>query len=169
MDYGTEQKYFKDSDAFESGQGWIPAEKEFSFKAPEGDATFYVFANVNSADQIENSWKTDMVSAGTVSEYYTDSKFFMSNQDGKGVQHTISAVSKNEVKVNIERAAAKVTVESKADFTDNTHGGNLRDMSFTLGNMVDKFHLLQQSNYAIPTGLTYFLPMTLQLPMIGKT
>jgi hypothetical protein len=155
VDYGTEQKYFKDSDAFESGQGWIPAEKEFSFKAPEGDATFYVFANVNSADQIENSWKTDMVSAGTVSEYYTDSKFFMSNQDGKGVQHTISAVSKNEVKVNIERAAAKVTVESKADFTDNTHGGNLRDMSFTLGNMVDKFHLLQQSNYAIPTGLTY--------------
>ena len=79
----------------------------------------------------------------------------MSNQDGKGITHTINATTDNAVSVNVERAAAKVTVESKASFTDNTYGGTMTDMSFTLGNMVDKFYLLQQSNYAIPTQLSY--------------
>lgn len=156
VDYGTEKKYFKSTDTYEDGYGWNETEKKFSFQAPEGDATFYVYANVNSADPVGTSWATDLVSAGTtVSDYYKDSQFFMSNQDGEGVPQTINADGENEVKVNIERAAAKVTVESKADFTDDTHGGTLRAMSFALGNMVNKFYLLQQTDYTIPTNLTY--------------
>lgn len=156
VDYGTEQKYFKSTDTYGGEYGWKENENKFTFQAPEGDATFYVYANVHSADLVDTNWSTDQVSAApNVSDYYKDNNFFMSNQNGEGVPHTISSTTDNEVKVNIERAAAKVTVESKADFTDNTHGGNLRDMSFALGNMVNKFHLLQQPNYAIPTGLTY--------------
>lgn len=150
VDYGTEQKYFTNSTAT-----WNETNKELSFKAPEGEATFYVYANTNEADPVGSSWKVDLVSAGTVSDYYKDNNFFMSNQNGIGVKHTINASTDNAVSVNIERAAAKVTVESKASFTDDTYGGTMADMSFTLGNMVDKFYLLQQPEYAIPTDVSY--------------
>lgn len=81
----------------------------------------------------------------------------MSNQNGKGVPFTINPDATNEVTVNIERAAAKVTVESMADFTDDPHGGTIinNSMFFALGNTVDKFYLLQQDDYSIPTDVTY--------------
>ena len=152
VDYGTEQKYFTNTT---DGATWDATNKKLSFKAPEGEATFYVYANTNNADPVSSSWKVDLVSAGTVSDYYKASNFFMSNQDGKGITHTINATTDNAVSVNVERAAAKVTVESKASFTDNTYGGTMTDMSFTLGNMVDKFYLLQQSEYTIPSNVSY--------------
>lgn len=150
VDYGTEQKYFTNSTAT-----WDETNKKLSFKAPEGEATFYVYANTNTADAVNTNWSANLVSAGTVSDYHKDNNFFMSNQNGIGVKHTINATTDNAVSVNIERAAAKVTVESKASFTDDTYGGTMADMSFTLGNMVDKFYLLQQLEYAIPTDVSY--------------
>lgn len=150
VDYGTEQKYFTNTT---DGATW--ENNKLTFKAPEGEATFYVYANTNEADPVGSSWKADLVSARTVPDYYKDNNFFMSNQNGIGVKHTINATTDNAVSVNIERAAAKVTVESKASFTDDTYGGTMADMSFTLGNMVDKFYLLQQPEYAIPTDVSY--------------
>ncbi len=151
VDYGTEKKYFTNTSAT-----WNATNKELTFKAPEGEATFYVYANANTADPVGTAWSADLVSAGTdVTAYHTDNSFFMSNQNGTGVTHTINAATDNAVSVNIERAAAKVTVESKASFTDDTYGGTLSTMSFALGNMVNKFYLLQQTNYTIPTSITY--------------
>lgn len=152
VDYETEQKYFTNTT---DGATWDATNKKLSFKAPEGEATFYVYANTNTADAVNTNWSVNLVSAGTVSDYYKNNNFFMSNQNGIGVKHTINATTDNAVSVNIERAAAKVTVESKASFTDDTYGGTMADMSFTLGNMVDKFYLLQQSEYVIPTDVNY--------------
>lgn len=155
VDYGTTQKVFKSTD---DGVTWTTASKTFEFKTPAGDATFYVYANVNEADNLSSSWAKKLVSKGAnVSAYYTDNSFFMSNQNGEGVSHTINEDTENNVTVNIERAAAKVTVESKADFTADPHGGTIIDnsMFFALGNTVDKFYLLQQEDYSIPTNVAY--------------
>ena len=158
VDYGTTQKVFKSSDKYEGDYGWTDASKTFKFQTPAGDATFYVYANVNKADNLSSNWTKELVSKGTdVSAYYANNSFFMSNQNGKGVPFTINPDATNEVTVNIERAAAKVTVESMADFTDDPHGGTIIDnsMFFALGNTVDKFYLLQQEDYSIPTNVTY--------------
>lgn len=158
VDYGTTQKVFKSSDNYESDYGWADASKTFKFQTPAGDATFYVYANVNTADDLSLNWTKKLVSEGTdVSAYYANNSFFMSNQNGKGVPFTINPDATNEVTVNIERAAAKVTVESKADFRDDPHGGTIIDnsMFFALGNTVDKFYLLQQDDYSIPTNVAY--------------
>lgn len=161
VDYGnTTQKVFKSSDDYDTGYGWISDSKTFKFKTPAGDATFYVYANVNGADKdnLSTNWAKDLVSKGTdVSAYYANNSFFMSNQNGKGVPFTINPDATNEVTVNIERAAAKVTVESMADFTDDPHGGTIinNSMFFALGNTVDKFYLLQQDDYSIPTNVAY--------------
>lgn len=154
VDYGTTQKVFKNTD---EGVTWTDATKTLEFKTPAGDATFYVYANVNDADNLSSNWDTDLVSNATVSAYYTNNSFFMSNQNGKGVPFTINPDATNEVTVNIERAAAKVTVESMADFTDDPHGGTIinNSMFFALGNTVDKFYLLQQDDYSIPTDVAY--------------
>lgn len=154
VNYGTTQKVFKKGD---NGVTWTDATKTLEFKTPAGDATFYVYANVNDADNLSSNWDTDLVSNATVSAYYTNNSFFMSNQNGKGVPFTINPDATNEVTVNIERAAAKVTVESKADFTDDPHGGTIinNSMFFALGNTVDKFYLLQQDDNSIPTNVTY--------------
>lgn len=155
VDYGTTQKVFKNGD---DGVTWTDATKTLEFKTPAGDATFYVYANVNDADDLSTKWAKDLVSKGTdVSAYYTDNSFFMSNQNGEGVEHTINEDTENNVTVNIERAAAKVTVESMADFTDDPHGGTIinNSMFFALGNTVDKFYLLQQDDYSIPTNVVY--------------
>lgn len=158
--YADETKVFKNSD---SGVTWTEANKTFEFETPAGDATFYVYANVNVADNLSSNWSSELVSKATdVSAYYTDNAFFMSNQNGEGVEHTINADTENNINVNIERAAAKVTVESKADFSgaENPFGGKLWDMHFALGNMVSNFYLLQQNPISIPTlGLTY-LPVS---------
>lgn len=159
VDYGSNtQKVFRSSD--DDGVTWTntATEKSLQFKTPAGDATFYVYANVNAADDLSSNWDTDLVSlADDVSQYYTDNSFFMSNQNGKGVPFTINPDATNEVTVNIERAAAKVTVESKADFTDDPHGGTIinSSMYFALGNTVDKFYLLQQDDRSIPTDVVY--------------
>ena len=153
--YADETKVFKNSD---SGVTWTEANKTFEFETPAGDATFYVYANVNVADNLSSNWSSELVSKATdVSAYYTDNAFFMSNQNGEGVEHTINADTENNITVNIERAAAKVTVESKADFTDDPHGGTIinNSMFFALGNTVNKFYLLQQDDYSIPTDVTY--------------
>lgn len=161
VNYGnTTQKVFKSTDYNDSNSeyGWNETSNTFKFQTPAGDATFYVYANVNAADDLSSNWDTDLVSrADDVSEYYTDNSFFMSNQNGKGVPFTINPDATNEVTVNIERAAAKVTVESKADFTDDPHGGTIIDnsMYFALGNTVDKFYLLQQDDRSIPTDVVY--------------
>lgn len=154
VNYGTTQKVFKNGD---NGVTWTDATKTLEFKTPAGDATFYVYANVNDADNLSSNWDTDLVSNATVSAYYTNNSFFMSNQNGKGVPFTINPDATNEVTVNIERAAAKVTVESMADFTDDPHGGTIinNSMFFALGNTVDKFYLLQQDDYSIPTNVAY--------------
>lgn len=154
--YADETKIFKDDD---NGVTWTKDSKTFKFETPAGDATFYVYANVNAADNLSPNWSSDLVSKATdVSAYYTDNAFFMSNQNGEGVEHTINADTENNITVNIERAAAKVTVESKDDFSgpENPFGGKLWDMHFALGNMVSNFYLLQQNPISIPTtGLTY--------------
>lgn len=154
VDYGnTTQKVFKKGD---NGVTWTDATKTLEFKTPAGDATFYVYANVNTADNLSSSnWRTDLVSKATdVSAYYTNNSFFMSNQNGVGVPHTINEDTENNVTVNIERAAAKVTVQSAADLP-GTHGGTLTAMSFALGNKTDKFYLLQQNNSTIPDVVQY--------------
>lgn len=162
--YADETKIFKDDD---NGVTWTEDSKTFKFETPAGDATFYVYANVNGianeketdAYNLSTNWATNLVSEATdVSAYYTDNAFFMSNQNGEGVEHTINADTENNITVNIERAAAKVTVESKDDFSgpENPFGGKLWDMQFALGNMVSNFYLLQQDPISIPTtGLTY--------------
>lgn len=161
VNYGnTTQKVFKSTDYNDSNSeyGWNETSKTFKFQTPAGDATFYVYANVNEVDNLSSNWTKKLVSKGTdVSAYYTDGSFFMSNQNGKGVPFTINPDATNEVTVNIERAAAKVTVESKADFTDDPHGGTIIDnsMYFALGNTVDKFYLLQQDDWSIPTDVAY--------------
>ena len=160
VNYGNStQKVFKSTDYNDSnsGYGWNGTSNTFKFQTPAGDATFYVYANVNNADDLSSNWKTDLVSnASDVSAYYADNSFFMSNQNGEGIPFTINPDATNEVTVNIERAAAKVTVESKADFTDDPHGGTIinNSMFFALGNTVDKFYLLQQANRSIPS-VTY--------------
>lgn len=157
VDYGTTQKVFKNTD---EGVTWTNTadSKTFKFQTPAGDATFYVYANVNEADNLSSNWAKDLVSKGTdVSAYYKNESFFMSNQNGEGVEHTINEDTENNVTVNIERAAAKVTVESPADFT-NTYGGKLSDMKFALGNKINKFYLLQQSTIASPTSEVQYLP-----------
>lgn len=156
VDYGTTQKVFKNTD---EGVAWTntPDSKTFKFQTPAGDATFYVYANVNDADDLSEGWKNKkdkMVSAGEESSYYANSNFFMSNQNGVGIKHTINEDTENNVTVNIERAAAKVTVESKSEFTaveGNKFGGTLQNMEFALGNKISKFYLLQQYPLAIPT------------------
>lgn len=154
--YADETKVFKNTD---TGVTWTDASKTFEFETPAGDATFYVYANVNDADDLSPiNWATNLVSNATdVSAYYTNNSFFMSNQNGEGVPFTINPDATNEVTVNIERAAAKVTVESKADFTDDPHGGTIinNSMFFALGNTVNKFYLLQQDDYSIPFDVTY--------------
>lgn len=161
VDYGTTQKVFKNTDSYDTGYGWTGDSKTFKFQTPAGDATFYVYANVNDADNLNSNWAKDLVSEGTdVSAYYTNNSFFMSNQNGEGVEHTINEDTENKVTVNIERAAAKVTVESPADFT-NTYGGKLSDMKFALGNKINKFYLLQQSTIASPSAVQY-LPANAQ-------
>lgn len=158
VDYGTTQKVFKSSDKYEGDYGWTDASKTFKFQTPAGNATFYVYANVNEADNLSSSWAKDLVSKATdVSAYYTNNSFFMSNQNGVGVPHTINEDTENNVTVNIERAAAKVTVESPAAFT-STYGGKLSDMKFALGNKINKFYLLQQSTIASPTSGVKYLP-----------
>lgn len=155
VNYGTTQKVFKNGD---DGVTWTEGTKTLEFKTPAGDATFYVYANVNEADILSPNWAKDLVSKGAnVSAYYTDNSFFMSNQNGEGVSHTINEDTENNVTVNIERAAAKVTVESQADFTADPHGGTIinNSMFFALGNTVDKFYLLQQEDYSIPTNVAY--------------
>lgn len=156
VDYGnTTRKVFKKGD---KGVTWTDATKTLEFKTPAGDATFYVYANVNTADNLSLNWRTDLVSEATdVSAYYTNNSFFMSNQNGVGVPHTINEDTENNVTVNIERAAAKVTVESPAAFT-STYGGKLSDMKFALGNKINKFYLLQQSTIASPTSGVKYLP-----------
>lgn len=158
VDYGTTQKVFKSDDSYATGYGWTNDSKTFKFQTPAGDATFYVYANVNEADDLSSNWAKDLVSKGTdVSAYYKNESFFMSNQNGEGVEHTINEDTENNVTVNIERAAAKVTVESPADFT-NTYGGKLSEMKFALGNKINKFYLLQQSTIASPTSAVQYLP-----------
>lgn len=129
--------------------------KSVTFTAPEGEAEFYVYAN-KGGEVYSPGWATTMTSTGDVSGYYGVSQgFFMSNKDGKAVEHTINEGTENNVNVNIERAAAKVTVESASTFTDTDFGGTMTAMSFALGNMVDKFYLLQQSPISVPSGVAY--------------
>lgn len=161
VDYGnTTQKVFNSTDYEDSNSeyGWNETSNTFKFQTPAGDATFYVYANVNDADDLSSNWAKDLVSKATdVSEYYADDSFFMSNQNGEGVSHTINEDTENNVTVNIERAAAKVTVESPDNFT-STYGGKLSDMKFALGNKINKFYLLQQSTIASPTSGVQYLP-----------
>lgn len=163
--YANETKFFKYDKEDEAT--WPEDSKTFEFETPAGDATFYVYANVNGtaneketdAYNLSTNWSSDLVSKATdVSVYYTDESFFMSNQNGEGVEHTINADTENNINVNIERAAAKVTVESPADFT-STYGGKLSAMKFALGNKINKFYLLQQSTIASPsTNDVQYLP-----------
>ena len=141
-----------------SGDATLDAtEKTIEFKAPEGAATFYVYANLPSGETLSNdNWDTDLVSTATAGGFYTDNNFFMSNQNGEGVETTIEKDNDNNVAVSIERGAAKVSVESVAEPSgDDAVKGTLKSMSFGLGNMANKFYLLAQSTWADITGQSY--------------
>lgn len=124
--------------------------KTISFTAPEGVATFYVYANPQSADALTSAWSSTKASAATASNYYGENAFFMSNKDGKGVTATIQKSNDNNVNVDIERAAVKVSVECPAEPDGNEEiTGTLSNMKFKLGNMTNKFYLLaNNSSYA---------------------
>lgn len=125
-----------------------------SFKAPTGDADFYVYVNPQSGD-VADPWSTDLVSKATdPSAYFTDNSFFMSNVDGEPVHYTIQEGSNDIGTVNVERGAAKVTVESTAEL-EGAAGGKLTELKFALENTATKFHLLAQETIAEVTGNTY--------------
>lgn len=125
------------------------------FTAPEGAATFYVYANLPTDDKITTWTGSETSKATSATTYYTDNSFFMSNEDGNGVKTTINADGDNTVTVKIERGAAKVTVESKATVDEGNAGGTLHTMSYGLGNMASKFYLLAQDSYSDIAGVTY--------------
>ena len=155
IDYeGGDTKVITASTSAAEGQPSI-SENTITFKAPEGAATFYVYANAQDADNLATTWTTDLVSkASSASAYYTNSKFFMSNQDGKGVEHTINEDGENNITVNIERGAAKISVESEAQIEGDA-GGTLHKLSFGLENMISNFYLLAQSTITeIPSTTT---------------
>lgn len=59
VDYGnTTQKVFKSADYEDpnSEYGWNETSNTFKFQTPAGDATFYVYANVNTADDLSLNW-----------------------------------------------------------------------------------------------------------------
>lgn len=144
---------------------------------PEGEPTFYVYANTDEVSQA--NWSLTLtskvlgsteVSADT---YWSSTNgFFMSNVNGKGEKVLIDANNTSEdgnlVEVDIERAAVKVSIEVKedADATDEnadaedesvtvggTSGGSLHSLAFALRSTANSFYLLDQQN--VPTGITY--------------
>lgn len=137
-----------------NGGATLGENNTITFKAPEGAATFYVYANLPSDDAMSSFNATQVSAATNAAAYYTDGSFFMSNEDGKGVSITITKEGDNTVTVPIERGAAKVTVESKAT-VDGTAGGTLHSLSYGLGGMTDKFYLLAQAATSEVTGAVY--------------
>lgn len=130
-----------------------------TFKAPEGQATFYVYANLPSADDISaTTWEPTTSSKADASTYWGDNNFFMSNKDGQGVDATIEENNNNVVNVSIERAAVKVSVESVAEPAgDDEIKGTINTMSFKLGNMASDFYLLANTSLYTSgiTGIDY--------------
>ncbi|WP_455625489.1 Mfa1 family fimbria major subunit [Parabacteroides sp.] len=134
-------------------------DKMITFKAPEGLANFYVYANAHEGDipdVLGDLWEQLLSSTGGVSSYYdANNGFFMSNQNGDPIPYTINARTENNLTVPIERAAAKVTVEYSEDLSTNEYGGELSGVKFALGNIANRFYLLEQSKgdtYSMPTG-----------------
>lgn len=139
------------------------------FTAPEGAATFYVYANLPTDDKITTWTGSETSKATSATTYYTDNSFFMSNEDGNGVKTTINADGDNTVTVKIERGAAKVTVESKATVDEGNAGGTLHTMSYGLGNMASKFYLLAQDSYSDIAGVTYTSTTTYKDVDLGQS
>ncbi|WP_455637148.1 Mfa1 family fimbria major subunit [Parabacteroides sp.] len=140
-----------------SNMTWKEEDKTITFKAPEGLANFYVYANVHDGDipdVLDDLWEQLLSSTEGVSGYYdADNGFFMSNQNGDPISYTINASTENKLTVPIERAAAKVTVDY-SDVSTSEYGGDLSNVKFALGNIANRFYLLEQSNntYIMPTG-----------------
>lgn len=163
IDYGTGTTPTIVSTATDGGASFVEDEPNtIEFNAPEGEATFYVYANLPNSETITSSSTTSAVSGTTTpSSYYNttgDGNFFMSNIDGIGVTRTINADGENQVDVTIERGAAKVTVESKAELSTDKLGGKLFSMSYGLSNRADKFYLLAQG-----------IPFTTDVPGVAFT
>ncbi|WP_455630409.1 Mfa1 family fimbria major subunit, partial [Parabacteroides sp.] len=143
------------------GVGWN--DNMITFKAPEGPANFYVYANAHEGDIPDDSWNEELQSSTEdegVSGYYDASNgFFMSNQNGDPKSYPINAAAVNELTVPIERAAAKVTVEYSEGSSTEKYGGELSGVKFALGNIADRFFLLEQSSeeggYVMPGELKY--------------
>lgn len=84
----------------------------------------------------------------------------MSNVDGEGVVDLIDPNSEtNQVDVDIERAAVKISVEVPEDVEEKVSGasgGKLYSLAFAPKSTADKFYLLCQTPQAMPTsGMTY--------------
>lgn len=126
---------------------------------PEGTPTFYVYANTTDITT-STDWEKTLPSTKAASSYYTDNSFFMSNVDGEGVDELIDPNSEtNQVDVDIERAAVKISVEvpeSVEEKVNGASGGKLYSLAFAPKSTADKFYLLCQTPQAMPTtGMTY--------------
>lgn len=125
-------------------------------KFPEGNPTFYVYANTTDITA-ETTWSTTLASSKSVDSYYTDNSFFMSNVNGEGVQELIDPNTEtNQVDVDIERAAVKISVEvpeSVEQEVEGASGGKLYSLAFAPKSTANSFYLLDQQS--MPTGVTY--------------
>ena len=122
---------------------------------PEGTPTFYVYANTTDITEATTDWSTALVSGESADSYYTDNSFFMSNVDGEGVSEMIDPNTEtNQVDVDIERAAVKISVEvpeSAEQEVEGASGGKLHSLEFAPKSTADKFYLLCQASQATPT------------------
>lgn len=123
---------------------------------PEGNPTFYVYANTTEITA-ETTWSRTLFSNNSASEYYEDNSFFMSNVNGEGVQELIDPNTEtNQVDVDIERAAVKISVEvpeSVEEKVNGASGGKLYSLAFVPKSTADKFYLLD--NQSMPADVTY--------------
>lgn len=124
---------------------------------PEGTPTFYVYANTTDITTSTTSWATTLPSTKEASSYYEDNSFFMSNVDGEGVSEMIDPNTEtNQVDVDIERAAVKISVEvpeSAEQEVEGASGGKLYSLAFAPKSTADKFYLLD--NQSMPADVTY--------------
>ena len=155
-DYGSGVEIRKITTLTENPDGTYSGDVDL----PEGNPTFYVYANTTDITESTTGWSTALVSTSPASSYYTNNSFFMSNVDGEGVVDLIDPNSEtNQVDVDIERAAVKISVEVPEDVEEKVSGasgGKLYSLAFAPKSTADKFFLLCQDPQAMPTtDMTY--------------
>lgn len=167
----------------ETEPGWDATGHKLTFEAPVGAATLYVYANVVDADKANLPASTDAspkpdfqtaVSSGSAAGYYSTTtgseSFFMSNKDGVGVTATIEENKTNEVKVEVERAAVKISAECATTVISGQSNGTIKDASlqFKTFNVANKFRLLADNDMTALTDLGHEEGSTVSIET-GKT